>query len=118
MKDCHIHLMPLIGPEDPPAVFMAKAAEAGVAGGTIMSLPPVSFRPDPERSQHWRDRLEHIMQYTSQTPGFHPFFWIDPTEADIFSQISTAVEAGVRGFKCICNHFAPKSCLKQFSAIA
>ena len=92
MKDCHIHLMPLIGPEDPPAVFMAKAAEAGVAGGTIMSLPPVSFRPDPERSQHWRDRLEHIMQYTSQTPGFHPFFWIDPTEADIFSQISTAVE--------------------------
>lgn len=28
MKDCHIHLMPLIGPEDPPAVFMAKAANS------------------------------------------------------------------------------------------
>ena len=72
MKDCHIHLMPLIGPEDPPAVFMAKAAEAGVAGGTIMSLPPVSFRPDPERSQHWRDRLEHIMQYPIRFSGSTP----------------------------------------------
>lgn len=118
MKDCHIHLMPLIGPEDPPEIFMAKAAEAGVTGGTIMSLPPVSFRPDPDRSQHWRDRLEHIMQYTGHTPGFHPFFWIDPTEPDAYDQISTAAEAGVWGFKCICNHFAPKSCLKQFSAIA
>ena len=117
------HAREILGPDKiigvtAKTVEQAKAAEAGVAGGTIMSLPPVSFRPDPERSQHWRDRLEHIMQYTSQTPGFHPFFWIDPTEADIFSQISTAVEAGVRGFKCICNHFAPKSCLKQFSAIA
>ena len=118
MKDCHIHLMPLIGPADPPEVFMKKAADAGIDGGTVMSLPPVSFRPDPERSQHWKDRLEAILEYTSHTPGFYPFFWIDPTESDAFEQISVAADAGVRGFKCICNHFYLEDCMKQFSAIA
>ena len=118
MKDCHIHLMPLIGPAEAPDVFMKRAADAGIDGGTIMSLPPRSFRPDPERSQHWKDRLEGILEYTSSTPGFNPFFWIDPTESDIYEQISCAARSGIAGFKCICNHFYPKTCLKQFSAVA
>ena len=37
-------------------------------------MPPESFRPDPERSQHWRNRLEQILEYCSKTPGFLPFF--------------------------------------------
>lgn len=45
MKDCHIHLMPLAGPIDPPEVFMEKTAAAGIDGGHLL----VSFRPDPER---------------------------------------------------------------------
>lgn len=118
MKDCHIHLMPLIGPEEEPGKFVAKAAEAGVTGGSIFSLPPKSFRPDNERSQYWRDRLEHIVEYCRQTPGFHPFFWIDPTETDARQQIAAAAEAGVWGFKCICNHFAPRDQLADFAAIA
>ena len=118
MKDCHIHFMPLIGPADPQEVFLQKTAEAGITGGTIMSLPPASFRPDNERSQFWQDRLDYILEYTKKTPGFHPFFWIDPTESDAFEQISTAAEKGIRGFKCICNHFYPKECLKQFAAVA
>ncbi|MBR2873601.1 MAG: hypothetical protein IKB99_08895 [Lentisphaeria bacterium] len=118
MKDCHIHLMPLIGPEDSPEVFMNKAAAAGIDGGSVMSLPPESFRPDPERSQHWKDRLEGILEYTSKTPGFRPFFWIDPLENDIYEQIAFAASSGITGFKCICNHCYPKSCLKQFSAVA
>ena len=118
MKDCHIHLSTLFGPAEPPEVFLKKAADAGIDGGTIMSLPPVSFRVDPERSQYWKDRLDFILEYTSRTPGFNPFFWIDPTEKDAFQQISAAADAGVKGFKCICNHFYPEECLKQFSAIA
>lgn len=118
MKDCHIHFMPLIGPADPQEVFLQKTAEAGITGGTIMSLPPASFRPDNERSQFWQDRLDYILEYTKKTPGFYPFFWIDPTESDAFEQISTAAAKGIRGFKCICNHFYPKECLKQFAAIA
>ena len=118
MKDCHIHLMPLIGQEDAPEVFMSKAAAAGIDGGTIMSLPPESFRPDPDRSQYWKDRLEGILEYTAKTPGFHPFFWIDPLEKDIYKQIEFAASAGISGFKCICNHCYPKECLKQFAAVA
>lgn len=118
MKDCHIHFMPLIGPEDPPETFLQKTAAAGIDGGSIMSLPPVSFRPDPERSQHWRDRLEFILEYTAGMPGFNPFFWIDPLEKDIYEQIKAAAGSGVTGFKCICNHCYPKDCLKQFSAVA
>ena len=118
MKDCHIHFMPLIGPADPQEVFLQKTAAAGITGGTIMSLPPASFRPDNERSQFWQDRLDYILEYTKKTPGFYPFFWIDPTESDAFEQISTAAAKGIRGFKCICNHFYPQECLKQFAAIA
>ena len=118
MKDCHIHLMPLIGKEDAPDVFMGKAAAAGIDGGTIMSLPPESFRPDPDRSQYWKDRLEGILGYTAKTPGFHPFFWIDPMEKEIYKQIEFAASAGISGFKCICNHCYPKECLKQFAAVA
>jgi len=47
MKDCHIHLMPFAGPAEPPEVFLKKVADAGIDGGTIMSLPPASFRVDP-----------------------------------------------------------------------
>ena len=118
MKDCHSHWMPLIGPADPPEVFLKKAAEGGVDGGSIMSMPPASFRPDPEHSQHWAERLEKILEYTSHTPGFYPFFWIDPTEKDASLQIETAVESGISGFKCICNHFYPEECMKEFSQIA
>jgi len=118
MLDCHIHFMPLIGPAEEPGVFLERAAAAGVTGGSIFSLPPESFRPDPERSQHWCDRLQYILEYCGQTPGFLPFFWIDPTESDADAQISAAADAGIRGFKCICNHFSPRSQLRRFAAIA
>jgi predicted TIM-barrel fold metal-dependent hydrolase len=118
MLDCHIHFMPLIGPAEAPQRFLERAADAGVTGGSIFSLPPESFRPDPERSQHWHSRMEHILEYSSKTPGFLPFFWIDPTEADAHKQITAAADSGIRGFKCICNHYSPKSQLRQFAAIA
>jgi len=118
MKDCHIHLSSLVASVDPPEVFIEKAASAGIDGGTLMSLPPSSYREDSRRSQHWRDRLEYILEYTSHTPGFHPFFWIDPTEPDAFEQISSAASAGIWGYKCICNRYAPEACLKQFAAMA
>lgn len=118
MKDCHIHFMPMVAENDQAEDFLKKASEANLTGGTIMSRPPASFRPDPDHDQHWQSRLEHILTFCSKTPSFHPFFWLDPTEKDVYTQISTAAEMGVSGFKCICNQYAPASCLKQFSAIA
>lgn len=105
MKDCHIHLMPLCGPIDPPEIFAEKAAGAGIDGGNIFSLPPSSFRPDPERSQHWEYRLQQLLEYTSKAPGFLPFFWLDPTEPNAEKQVEYANSTGVHGFKIIPNFF-------------
>ncbi len=118
MYDCHIHFMPLIGEAEPAELFAKKAAAAGIQGGSIFSLPPESFRPDPDRSQKWQSRMEYILEYCSEIENFKPFFWIDPSEADAELQIKTAAEKGIAGFKCICNHFTPKSQLKKFAAIA
>ncbi len=118
MKDCHIHLMPMAGPIDPPEIFVEKAASAGVDGGNLFSLSPAAFRPDPERTQEWRFRLDHVLEYTSKTPGFLPYFWIDPTEPDAEKQIESAAAAGIRGFKIIPNHFPLDSVLERLKQIA
>lgn len=118
MNDCHIHFSFGNTGEDPAEEFLKKASLAHLSGGTIMSRPPASFRLDPDHDQHWQSRLEHILAFCSRTPSFRPFFWLDPTEKDVYTQINTAVEKGISGFKCICNQYAPASCLKQFSAIA
>ncbi|MFA6931108.1 MAG: amidohydrolase family protein [Lentisphaeria bacterium] len=118
MKDCHIHLMPLCGPIDPPEIFVEKAAAAEIDGGNLFSLPPASFRPDPERFQHWEYRLGQLLEYTSKTPGFLPFFWVDPTEADAEKQVAGACNAGVCGFKIIPNHFEVKNVLGVLQQIA
>jgi predicted TIM-barrel fold metal-dependent hydrolase len=115
MKDCHLHFLPGYGPVEPPDSFVRKAAAAGITGGTVMSMPPESFKGP---AAPWQERLEQVLDYCAQTPGFHPFFWFDPTEKDAFEQISCAAEKGVWGFKVISNHFYPEECLKEFTAVA
>ena len=108
MKDCHIHLMPLIGPAEAPDVFMKRAADAGIDGGTIMSLPPRSFRPDPERSQHWKDRLEGILEYTSSTPGFNPFSGSTPRKVIFMNKSAVPPDPGSPGSSVSATTFTPR----------
>lgn len=58
------------------------------------------------------------MEYTAKTPGFLPFFWLDPTESDAEKQVEAAVSAGVRGFKIIPNHFKVGDVLEILKEIA
>ncbi|MBO7329322.1 MAG: amidohydrolase family protein [Lentisphaeria bacterium] len=113
--DGHIHLQP--GEYSSAAEFMKRAEEAGVFGGFIFSLAPYRYRQLPE-AKDWNRRLEFILEYTSQTPGCYPFFWIDPTADDAEKQVAAAVEKGIAGFKVICSDFYPEEGMKCYSAIA
>ena len=113
--DGHIHLQP--GEYSSAAEFMKRAEEAGVFGGFIFSLAPYRYRQLPEAAD-WRQRLDFILEFTSQTPGFYPFFWIDPLADDVQMQVETAVEKGIAGFKVICSTFYPEEGMKCYHAIA
>lgn len=73
-------------------------AQSSILGAVLISLQPsdgeCGFRL--ENLMKWCDREELI-----------PFFWVDPAEPDAKAQMRKAIEAGVRGFKIICDSFYP-----------
>lgn len=115
MQDLHIHMFP--GRKDSPAEFVDKTRAAGVTGGAVMSLYPASFGQEKE-DQCWQTRLDFILDFCSQTPGFRPLYWIDPLEKDALEQVRSAAEKGIAGFKVICNYFFPVEGKKVYQAIA
>jgi predicted TIM-barrel fold metal-dependent hydrolase len=114
--DGHIHVTE--GRID-PADFSGRLQTAGVGGGILISLPPSSFFPgSPRRTPE--ERLSNLMAWTQASPGLHPFYWIDPTEANAPAQVNRAVERGVKGFKIICDRFYPGDdrAMRVYPAIA
>lgn len=114
--DAHIHQG--YGPCDTPKEFLRKAAEAGVAGGNVFSVAPEQGLGSPDGDYRWEARLEAVLSFSSQTPGFLPFFRINPLAPDAFKQILTAVEQGIHGFKIICESYYPKETVPACEAIA
>ena len=115
--DNHIHMMN--GECDPPAVFLEKTAEAGVVGGNVISIPPESFRKfDDGTPQDHRATIDHVMEFTSQTPGFNPFFWIDPKSANAIEQVEEAKKCGIKGIKVICTNFFAEECMDVWQKVA
>lgn len=88
---------------DPPEAFLEKTAKCGVVGGTVFSVHPARYRPFPGFDQRAKSRIDWILEYTSHTPGFLPFFFADLSEPDILDQIDYARKGGIRGFKVICD---------------
>ena len=82
-----------------------------------MSMYPETFGKEDE-DQRWEARVDAILDFCSQAPGFRPMFWVDPTEEDAIEQVRGAVEKGIAGFKVICNHFYPVEGKKVYQAIA
>lgn len=114
--DCHIHMASSNGDRDE---FLRRLQESGVDGGVVFSSPPASF-PYLGEILPAEERLENVMRWTEAADYLYPFFWIDPMEDSALKQVEKAVEAGILGFKVICNHFYPGSrkALEVFQAIA
>lgn len=99
--DGHIHIGD--GSQD-IADFISKLDKAGMDGGILISLAPPSF-PYINKSYTPDERLRNLKYWTESKPGLYPVYWIDPLEKNAFEQVDKAAEAGVNGFKVICNHF-------------
>ncbi len=99
--DGHIHTQG--GPCDPPEVFLEKTHSCGIACGTIFSVHSAKYRPIPDYDQRAKSRIDWILEYTSRTPGFLPYFFADLSDADILEQIEYARKGGIRGYKVICD---------------
>lgn len=106
--DGHIHTHGK--PCDPPEAFLEKAHACGVVGGTIFSVHPANYRPFPGYDQRAESRIDWIVEYTSHTPGFIPYFFADISEPDALKHVEYARKAGICGFKVICDD---KYCVKD-----
>ena len=114
--DGHIH----INDEDcDQAAFLSRLSDSGVDGGIILSLSPDSFRPWSEKIST-KKRIDNVMALCSDQAALYPFFWIDPLSDDTENQVEIAVNAGIKGFKVICDRFYPENpkAMKTFKAIA
>lgn len=100
--DCHVHLTGNHGTKEQ---LLQSLKIAGLDGCVLLSHHPEAYLSDFPASA--KQKLDTLMEWASVSPEIFPFFWIDPTDADAFEQVEMAVEKGVVGFKCICNHFYP-----------
>ena len=115
--DCHIHLMP--GHPDGPEIFRSKAKEAGISGGIIFSMPPGSnLLWEGAEPMHWKGRIAHVLDFCSKLENFYPFLRLDPTEPDAVEQVEYAKNAGIKGFKVICNRYMPVKGLTAYRKMA
>lgn len=100
----------------------ASMKEANVDGGTLLSIPPASFPVLAKEGarREFEFRIENLLEWCEGENRFYPMFWIDPMEDDVPDQVGRAVEAGVAGFKVICDRYFPgdKKARRVFSAIA
>ena len=115
--DCHIHLMP--DHPDGPELFRSKAKEAGISGGIIFSMPPGSnLLWEGAEPMHWKGRIAHVLDFCSKLENFYPFLRLDPTEPDAVEQVEYAKNAGIKGFKVICNRYMPVEGLTAYRKMA
>ena len=100
--DGHIHIM------DPAAApgktFPQRLHAAGCDGGVVISLPPPGYN---RIAQGFAERLDNLGRWCAAGTSLHGLLWIDPRDPEVFAQIDTALAAGVRGFKVICDRFYP-----------
>jgi predicted TIM-barrel fold metal-dependent hydrolase len=114
--DGHIHITP---GEVQKERFIKQLNTAGIDGGLLISLSPLSFNFN-DRAYSTEERMDNLFAWKGDHSLLYPFFWIDPMEADALDQVQLAEEREVAGYKVICNHFYPgdPQALKVYAEIA
>ena len=114
--DGHIHINDV---DCDQVVFLSRLSDAGVDGGIIISVSPDSFRPWSVAISP-KERIDNAMMLCRDQAELYPFFWIDPLADDAENQVEIAINAGIKGFKIICDRFYPENpkAMATFKAIA
>jgi len=102
IHDCHMHTWGNGKPLS-PAEFLDRTSSCGVVGGNIFSVHPATRSSQRTIVVDQRNgaRMDAVLGFTSQTPGFLPFYYLNPTEKDAVRQVEEAGKCGIRGFKII-----------------
>ncbi len=105
--DTHIHIDNFAVPE-PDRLLRSMDLHGVDRLGLLHEEPSYNGRIAPDRRQHNIDRLDRLMKWTKNTGGrLLPIYTIDPTEEDAIDQVDRALEAGVIGFKTLCEEHFP-----------
>jgi predicted TIM-barrel fold metal-dependent hydrolase len=107
--DAHIHIR---NGEPDPHGLIKRMDSCNISGAVLISIPP------DEAS--FRDRINNLFEWTEGNKTLFPFLWLDPLDEDSTNQVNSAVDAGVMGFKVICDRFYPGDdrCIRLCEKIA
>ena len=101
--DCHVHFA---GGSKEGLIKGLDAA--GISKCMLLAPHPNSFIFRGQKlSRSSKERLDALMEYAQFSERIIPIYWIDPLEEDALEQVDMAVDAGLIGFKVICNRFYP-----------
>ncbi|MCF6174530.1 MAG: amidohydrolase family protein [Victivallaceae bacterium] len=114
--DGHIHIT---GKSPQKRNFLKLLKASGINGGAVISLHPDSFYPHEDNVSSQK-RLDDVMWLCEGEEHLFPFFFIDPIAEAAEIEITMAVNAGIAGFKVICDRFYPEDsrAMKTFQLIA
>lgn len=120
--DMHIHAN---NSKPVPAELLERMEKAGVYGGCVFSNKPKLPRDMTgtvfESGTTFDERLKEVIGWTNgYEDRLFSVVWIHPDEENIIDNIHKAVDAGVCGFKIICNDFYvyEEKCMKVLREIA
>lgn len=104
--DMHIHAE---NTKPDPAHLLENFAKAGVYGGCVFSTPPFEQEFAEGFIGGGLDFDARVAEVLSWCKGYEdrlfPILWVHPAEGDILSKVEKAAEAGIAGFKMICNNY-------------
>ena len=104
--DMHIHAE---NSKPCPKNLLENMAKAGVFGGCVFSTPPFEQEFADGFIGGGLDFDARVREVLSWCKGYEdrlfPILWVHPAEEDILSKVEKAAEAGIVGFKMICNNY-------------
>jgi len=104
--DGHIHMAPVPGGDYDAnrSLLLSRMAQAGVSGGTLLSLDP----SQAGERYTGKERIDQVLALRGAEPNLFAFHWIYPPDEDALDQVDYAVSKGIDGFKIICEDFYPR----------